>query len=99
METNTATKTDAAASYTGMMAARDGAASLWVDGQHRFAKLVRDGATLARIDRLTDGTFVTYSAGVRTTVASWEAASAWLTARATAESIVSDLVIFTAERS
>jgi len=75
------------------MTMHDGETRLWIDGQHRFAKLVRDGKTLARIDRYTDGSFATYADGVRTHVATWEIAAAWLTTRACAEALVSALWI------
>jgi len=79
--------------HTAMVAANDGETRMWIDGQHRFAKLVRDGKTLARIDRYSDGTFATYADGVRTHVATWEIAAAWLTSRACSEALVSALWI------
>lgn len=74
-----------------MMAARDGEARVWIDEQSRFAKIVRDGSTIARIDRHVDGSFSGAADGKRITFQSWDAASAWLTARATAEALVSPI--------
>lgn len=76
-----------------MMAATDGAAYLWIDAEHRFAKLVRNGRTFARIDRFTDDTFEATDNGKRMPMPTWAAASAWITARATAEVLTSDLAI------
>lgn len=57
-----------------MMAAKDGNAYPWIDGLKRFAKIVHDGRTVSRIDRLTDGTTRTTADGVQTIHASWELA-------------------------
>jgi hypothetical protein len=82
--------------HSEMMAARDGSAYLWIDSALRFAKLVRDGRTVARIDRLTDGTVCATSDGARVSFESWTAASAWLTARATAAALESPLCLLAA---
>lgn len=80
-------------SHAQMMDANDGTARLWIDPQHRFAKLVRNGHTVARIDALTDGTTRATAGSERTEGMTWEAASAWITARATAEALVSGLEV------
>ena len=67
-----------------------GNAYLWIDAAKRFAKIVHRGVTVARIDRLTDGTARTTSNGVQTIHASWEIASQWLQAQAIASLLVTD---------
>jgi hypothetical protein len=80
-------------SHAQMMNARDGVAYLWIDGERRFAKLVRDGRTIARVDRMDDGSHVASEDGRRTDIGTWSACSAWLTARASAKAITSDLTV------
>lgn len=80
--------------HSQMMDARDGVAYLWIDPQHRFAKLVRDGKLIARIDRLADGS-CRGTADFRTfpMFETWDAASAWIKAHTTSAVFESDLVI------
>ena len=77
-----------------MMATMDGAIRLWAMPEFKTAKIVRNGRTLARIDGLTDGTFwctqhstELWGKSTRIQVASWEAASAWLTQQTLAASL------------
>lgn len=73
-----------------LMSKRDGAVRFWRITD-KSAKLVRDGKSFARIDSLTDGTFVTTYNGARAEVASWEAATAWLTMQLTAVALTCDV--------
>lgn len=104
MDANTNTNTSSSGrgtmTYSEMAAARDGVARLWIDPELRFAKVMRDGATLVRIGRLTDGTVDCWAIdgtyNDRATVATWELASAWLTARATAIALTCELEVLAA---
>jgi hypothetical protein len=91
----TSTTNETGETYAEAMAARDGALRIICPEGKGFAKIVRDGETLARIDSYTDGTFSTTSYGrgplggvvsaKRTEVASWAIASYWLTSQTLSE--------------